>query len=320
MRLIQFLDVDGNKKTGKVEGKNIRVLEKITSVYDLFDYAEAHHSDIISSVETLLSDVSVDYDWLDMEGKILLPVDHKDPYHTWITGTGLTHMGSADSRNKMHQGPEDDTNNTISDSLKMFQAGLQNGKLIDGRPGEQPEWFFKGNGLTVSLPGKDLPMPEFALDGGEEPEIGAVYIINNKGIPKRIGFVLGNEFSDHQMEKQNYLNLAHSKLRYCSYGPEILLTDLPSNIMGQSKIIRNNEIVWEKAFSTGEDNMSHNLLNIQHHHFKYNLFRQPGDLHIHFLGTSVLSYTDNFKTKVNDIFHIESAVMGKPLINRLVVS
>ena len=31
----------------------------------------------------------------------------------------------------------------------------------------------------------------------------------------------GNEFSDHRFEKKNYLNLAGSKLRTCSIGPEL---------------------------------------------------------------------------------------------------
>ena len=38
---------------------------------------------------------------------------------------------------------------------------------------------------------------------------------------------LSNEFSDHVMERQNYLYLAHSKLRSCSFGPELLVGDLP---------------------------------------------------------------------------------------------
>jgi hypothetical protein len=31
--------------------------------------------------------------------------------------------------------------------------------------------------------------------------------------PRRVGFALGNEFSDHTLEKKNYLYLAHSKGR-----------------------------------------------------------------------------------------------------------
>ena len=43
----------------------------------------------------------------------------------------------------------------------------------------------------------------------------------------RLGFALANEFSDHVTERGNYLWLAHSKLRPASFGPEMLLGDLP---------------------------------------------------------------------------------------------
>ncbi len=99
------------------------------------------------------------------------------------------------------------------------------------------------------------------------------------------------------MEKINYLYLAHSKLRQCSYGPEILLGELPPAVNGISKVTRNNNVIWEKQFLTGEENMSHNIANLEHHHFKYNLFRQPGDVHVHFFGTSVLSFLDNITNR-----------------------
>ncbi|PWT94746.1 MAG: FAH family protein, partial [Bacteroidetes bacterium] len=179
----------------------------------------------------------------------------------------------------------------------------------------QPEWFYKGNGLTIVGSGSTITSPEFAMSGSEEPEIAGVYIINRKGNPVRLGFVLGNEFSDHAMEKINYLYLAHSKLRTSSIGPEILLSDLPESITGKSSIWRNKDVIWEKEFLTGEANMSHNIANLEYHLFKYDLFRQPGDVHIHFFGTSVLSFSDNIVPKSGDVFRIEADCFTRPLKN-----
>ena len=39
-------------------------------------------------------------------------------------------------------------------------------------------------------------------------------------------------------------------------------------------MLRNGENIWEKPFLTGETNMSHTLANLEHHHFKYALFRR----------------------------------------------
>jgi hypothetical protein len=205
----------------------------------------------------------------------------------------------------------------LTDSMKMFKMGIENGKMKNNIPASQPEWFYKGNGLIAVNPGKEISSPAFALEGSEEPEIVGLYVNTKKGIPKRIGFALANEFSDHKMESVNYLYLAHSKLRPCSYGPELLLTQLPSHIEGKSRIFREGKLIWEKTFLTGEDNMSHNIANLEYHHFKYSLFKQRGDLHIHFLGTSVLSYSDGLDVKDGDVFEIESLTFVKPLRNAL---
>jgi hypothetical protein len=183
----------------------------------------------------------------------------------------------------------------------------------------QPEWFYKGDGSTLVPPGGDLVSPSFALDGGEEPEIVGLYLIDDDGQPVRLGFALGNEFSDHVMERQNYLYLAHSKLRPASVGPELLVGDLPADVRGASRIRRGKAVVWEQPFASGEHNMSHTIANLEAHHFKYAQFRQPGDVHVHFFGTATLSFADGFRAEKGDVFEIESEPFGLPLRNRLTI-
>ncbi|HET7413401.1 MAG TPA: AraD1 family protein, partial [Pararhizobium sp.] len=204
-----------------------------------------------------------------------------------------------------------------TDSMKMFRMGLEGGKPAEGSAGVQPEWFYKGNGRTVAAPGMPLVSPAFADDGGEEPEIAGIYVIGSDGTPFRVGFALSNEFSDHVMERVNYLYLAHSKLRPASFGPERLVGDLPQDIRGTSRIRRGGEALWEKPFLSGEANMSHTIANLEHHHFKYGLFRQPGDVHVHMFGTATLSFADGVKTEAGDVFEIEAPAFGLPLRNPL---
>jgi hypothetical protein len=66
--------------------------------------------------------------------------------------------------------------------------------------------------------------------------------------------------------------------------------------------------------------MSHALANLEHHHFKYPLFRRPGDVHVHFLGAAVLSCTAGIKAAPGDVFEIQSAPFGAPLRNPLAVA
>src|SRR3712207_9457144 len=80
----------------------------------------------------------------------------------------------------------------------------------------------------------------------------------------------------------------------------------------------NGKTIWQKPFLTGESNMSHSIANLEYHHFKYEMFRRPGDVHIHFFGTATLSVADGIRTIADDVFEIELSPFGKPLRNRLV--
>nr|WP_087576048.1 AraD1 family protein [Sphingomonas sp. CDS-1] len=256
-------------------------------------------------------DIAAEYE----AGRLLAPIDHEDAAHVQLTGTGLTHLGSAEGRDKMHR--EAAAAETKTDSMRMFLEGLEGGKPAPGAVGQQPEWFYKGDGSQLVGPTDPLTMPAFAQDGGEEPEIAGIYIIGPNGQPYRLGLALANEFSDHVTERHNYLWLAHSKLRQASLGPELLVGPAPEHIEGSSRILRNGETIWEKPFLSGEGNMSHSLSNLEHHHFKYELFRRPGDVHVHFFGTATLSFTDGVATQEGDVFEILAAPFTLPVRNPL---
>ena len=244
--------------------------------------------------------------------EMLAPIDHADPAHLLLTGTGLTHLGSAEGRDKMHRALADTAAQT--DSMKMFLMGVEGGKPATGA-GVQPEWFYKGDGSALVAPGAPLPSPAFALDAGEEPEIAGIYLIADDGVPVRLGYALANEFSDHVIERGNYLWLAHSKLRPAALGPELLLGGLPAHVEGTSRVVRGGETIWEKPFVSGEANMSHSLANLEHHHFKYQAFRRPGDVHVHFFGTATLSFSDDVRTQEGDVFEIAAAPFALPVSN-----
>ncbi len=315
MRLIQF-DGDRTRGVAQIVAGRAVVVPGVATMRDLAQRALADSRDLAATVAGLGAGDSLDYPALLQAGRVLPPVDHPDTAHCLVTGTGLTHLGSAAARDKMHQKLSGDPDN-LTDSIKMFKMGLEGGKPGDGRAGVQPEWFFKGDGSSLVRPGGDLPLPEFALDGGEEPEIAGLYLIGPDGRPWRLGFALGNEFSDHVMERQNYLYLAHSKLRACAIGPELLTGPLPESLTGESRILRNDAVIWRKPFMSGEANMSHAVANLEYHHFKYPLFRHPGDVHVHYFGTATLSFADGIRTQPGDVFEVEMAAFGAPLRNRL---
>jgi hypothetical protein len=270
-------------------------------------------SNVIDSIDAT---DEVSYQRMIDEAALLPPVTHPDPGHCLVSGTGLTHLGSAGTRDGMHV-KLNDPGQTLTDSMRMFKLGLEGGKPESGKIGVQPEWFYKGDGTSIAAPYAPIPVPAFALDAGEEPEMVGLYLIGADRKPYRLGFAVGNEFSDHVTERQNYLWLAHSKLRYCSFGPELLIGPAPRAVQGVSRVLREGKRIWEKAFLTGEDNMCHTIANLEHHHFKYPQFRCPGDLHVHFFGTATLSFADGVKTQEGDEFEIHIPAFGRPLRNTL---
>ena len=316
MRLVQFERPGGSRAIAASYDGNAAEVPGFANVRALALAAIAKGKTLSQMVEAAGAGAKVDVAGLLAAGRVLAPIDHPDPAHMFVTGTGITHLGSAQARNAMHKkiaGAGGD----MSDSMKMYQLGIEGGKPTPGRTGAQPEWFYKGDGSCVVRPGAPLAMPDFALAGGEEAEIVGIYIVADDGTPRRIGFVLGNEFSDHVVEQQNYLYGAHSKLRVCAFGPELLTGDLPADTRGVSRVLRGSAILWEGEFLSGESNMSHSLANLEHHHFKYSMFRRPGDIHCHFFGAATFSFAHGIHTQPGDEFELDVPVFGRPLRNKL---
>jgi hypothetical protein len=312
--LVQFIDSENARGVAVLRGEETpQRLAGIETVRALAAAALAANVSLIEQIGKTGDAGAVDLATV----TLLPPIDHADPAHLLMTGTGLTHLGSAEGRDQMHRSMTEAAQQT--DSMRMFLMGVEGGKPGPGETGAQPEWFYKGNGTMLAAPGAPLRSPAFALDAGEEPEIAGIYLIDGEGNPVRLGFAIGNEFSDHVTERGNYLWLAHSKLRAAALGPELLLGELPEDIRGTSRIVRDGDTLWERPFITGEANMSHTIANLEQHHFKYALFRQPGDVHVHFFGTATLSFSEGIRTEPGDVFEIEAAPFRLPARNPIAI-
>lgn len=318
MRVVQFVGRDDARRVGIVsdDGRYLQVVREASRLYDLCRDAIRAVKRLEAVLGERISDSKESYDDVVKEKRLLVPFDHPDPYHMLITGTGLSHLGSAAARDSMHTKLQKNESE-LTDSMKMFKWGLEGGKPAAGKIGASPEWFYKGDGRWVVAPEQALELPVYALDGGEEVEIAGIYLIGDGGEVLRVGFALGNEYSDHVLERQNYLYLAHSKMRQSSFGPEILLGDLPKSVKGHARLLRGDSVLWGEDWLSGEDNMSHSIANLEHHHFKYREFRQPGDVHVHFFGAATGSFTKKIEAQRGDIFEIAAPAFGRPLRNSL---
>ena len=315
LRLLQHQAADGRRRLILAEGDGAVFLSGPATTRDLALLAIGEGSTLAQSAQSRRTAETADLAAELEDGRLLPAIDHPDEARLLLAGTGLTHLGSAEGRDAMHKAAA--ATDVQTDSMRMFLEGVEGGRPKAGQSGAQPEWFYKGDGGALVGPQQPLAMPDFALDGGEEPELAGIYLIGHDATVWRLGFALANEFSDHVTERHNYLWLAHSKLRQAALGAELLIGELPGDVCGASRILRDGQILWEKPFLTGEENMSHSIANLEAHHFKYDVFRRPGDVHVHFFGTATLSCADDVSTRPGDVFEIEAAPFGLPLRNTL---
>lgn len=317
-RLVQLIDSGGGRSLCLVAEPLLQVLRSYSSVYDLALAALAAREPLADFARAHVGPESIPYDAVCAGAANLsfLPaIDHPvEPARCMISGTGLTHRRSVDTRQAMHAADA-----TVTDSTRMYELGVAGGRPESGGVGVSPEWFYKGSGFNLRGHEQPLVVPAYAEDGGEEPELAGVYVIDAEGVPRRLGMAIGNEFADHKLERRNYLYLAASKLRMCALGPELVLDPAFTDVRGEVAIERDGSVIWSRAVRGGDAAMCHSLRNIEHHHFKYEAHRRPGDVHVHFLGADAFSFGDGIELRTGDVMRVAFEGFGRPLRNLLVV-
>ena len=313
MNVVQYIDHTGHRRVGQVSADgDVHAVANFERVYHLVSQAVAANASVASLL--VFDDIAVvePIDKLEIEGRLLPPVDHPDPHRQWVTGTGFSHIRAELQIDELAK--LDASTEPMTESVRLKHAALRDGRSRGDEPGLLNEFFIKGTGLSIVPPGGTLVAPAFCRGYSEESEIAGIYYIDAVGQPVRLGFVLGNEFADCETEKRNAYYLQHSKIMPSAIGPELRLGSLPSSLIAHPRILRKGKAVLEYEFYTGEDNMVFDLATIEHHYFKHAMFRVPGDLHVHYLGTGArpgrylgAEYQDG------DVIEIGAPSFGRPL-------
>ena len=151
LRLAQFIDENGKRALGVTARGESRLVKGARTTLDLARQAIAEGVSLRKLIADRGVGKPVDLARALKEKRVLTPIDHKDPAHVIVTGTGLTHLGSAEGRDKMHKDLADPAK--LTDSMRMFKLGLEGGKPGRGETGAQPEWFYKGDGSILARAG-----------------------------------------------------------------------------------------------------------------------------------------------------------------------
>ena len=98
-----MLDVAGARiVVAATAGTTGRRVKDATSVYHLAAEAIAGNTTLAAVLEKHGYGEEIDLLQSLRDKRILPPVDHGDSARVLLTGTGLTHLGSADARDRMH--------------------------------------------------------------------------------------------------------------------------------------------------------------------------------------------------------------------------
>ena len=114
MRLAQFIDENGKRALAVSARGESRLVKGARTTLDLARQAIAEGVSLRKLIADRGVGKPVDLAKAMKERRVLAPVDHKDPAHVLVTGTGLTHLGSAEGRDKMHKDLADPSKLTIS--------------------------------------------------------------------------------------------------------------------------------------------------------------------------------------------------------------
>src|SRR2546430_1928952 len=109
--------------------------------------------------------------------QLLPPFDHpQEPARCLVTGTGLTHKASAENRQSMHAAAKAAV---VTDSMRMYQWGLEGGRPTPGTIGTPPEWFYKGCGTILRAHGEPLDVPPRMRRPVSSAQVGSVWEIKS---------------------------------------------------------------------------------------------------------------------------------------------
>src|SRR5688572_13679911 len=103
-RFVQLKEPDGGRILAAVNDAGLaRRVDVADTLYGLAQAALGAGATLAEAAQASPLGEEVDIPLALAEGRVLAPIDHVDPAHLILTGTGLTHLGSAEGRDKMHK-------------------------------------------------------------------------------------------------------------------------------------------------------------------------------------------------------------------------
>ena len=133
MRVVQFVIPSSGRRVGFVDGDDIVDVtssdRSLSSVFDVFEVSQITGNSFDQTLANKdLTNGADRFTYADLLGAevggvspyLVAPFDHPDDHRVIVSGTGLTHTGSMQSRDQMHSDDAIASEEPVTDSAKMF--------------------------------------------------------------------------------------------------------------------------------------------------------------------------------------------------------
>ena len=162
MHLVQIQN-QTERRVAVVREPELVVLREVDSTLALAERALREGRKLSELAADLATGQSLSYDAL-YEGrsdwKLLSPIDcRENPHRIHVSGTGLTHLGSARDRQAMHVAATAKEQAQMTDSMRMFEWGRQKGRPPEGEIGVARSGSTRAMVRLFSLLSDRFPFP-----------------------------------------------------------------------------------------------------------------------------------------------------------------
>ena len=292
MRLVQLAGPDG-RRVALVEEPRLRLLEGCRSVYDLASECLKEGVSLPRGHRTARgptnSSTTTPFMRAQSDWRICPSADvPSEPARCLVSGTGLTHKASAKNRDAMHAAAQ-----AVTDSTRMYQSGVEGGKPAPGRSGSRARVVLQG--MRHGAAGAQRAADCSGIRGGRRRGAGSSGRVPDRCARARRGGSDSRWAMSFPITCWSARTICIWRPRNCAPAPSVRNSWWMAISIWCPERYRSNaasRILWSREIRTGESAMCHSLANIEHHHFKFEFHRRPGDLHIHFFGADAFSFGD----------------------------
>ena len=200
--------------------------------------------------------------------------------------------------------------------MRMFLMGGEGGKPTGAGGRRAAGMVLQGRRPNHRRARRALAMPRFAQDGGEEPEIAGVYLIDADGAPVRLGYVLATSSPTTSPSAATTCGWRTPSCGPPPWAPSYCWASFPMTSAARAGSCGTASGLGEAVPVRGGQHVPF-AGQPRAPPLQVRRLPPPRRRTRHFFGTATPSFSDGFRTEEGDVFEIEAKPFTLPVRNPL---